>query len=237
MLQSLAIKLQTSKIRHSDSSLAVPKAVTSFFFLYIEFIYSSIHLQYSGRRNRSSVGTDIDAPMAAHSIAISGRSHSEIISDNSENDNIASDRSITSDNSNIRNFSDDNSAISSISSISLPSKQELTSESSKAEITTTQNITSDISYQQLNFFDNKSDSNSLEQSPCYPIIGSRTEDIGGSVGDADGNLTDVTYTNTVYYCKIHPDLGSTFLGEIELHCIEKEPDIHKAEILRILGLG
>jgi len=31
-----------------------------------------------------------------------------------------------------------------------------------------------------------------------------------------------------------PDLGSTFLSAIELHCREKEPDSHKAEIVRLL---
>jgi hypothetical protein len=74
---------------------------------------------------------------------------------------------------------------------------------------------------------------SFEQSPCYPIIGSRSNEIHGSVFDHHGNVIDddKTYTNTVYYCKLHPDLGSTFLTEIELHCREKEPDIHKAAIL------
>jgi DNA replicative helicase MCM subunit Mcm2 (Cdc46/Mcm family) len=100
-------------------------------------------------------------------------------------------------------------------------------------------IDSDKSYQQLNdFFDKKSDisDHSLEQSPCHLIIGSRTEEINGTVYDADENPTDATYTNIVYYCKLHAELGSTFLGEIELHCREKEPENHKAEILKALGL-
>ena len=57
---------------------------------------------------------------------------------------------------------------------------------------------------------------SIEESPCYPIIGFRPGEIS---------------IDTVYYCKLHPDLGSTFLAAIELHCRQKEPDIHKAEIL------
>jgi hypothetical protein len=61
---------------------------------------------------------------------------------------------------------------------------------------------------------------SFEESPCYPIIGSRPGEIS---------------TDTVYYCKIHPDrLGTTFLTAIENHCRD-EPDIHKAEILRLGG--
>jgi hypothetical protein len=63
------------------------------------------------------------------------------------------------------------------------------------------------------------DGHSIESSPCYPIIGSRPGEIS---------------TDTVYYCKLHPDnLGSTFLSAIENHCRDKEPDIHKAEILRL----
>jgi hypothetical protein len=59
---------------------------------------------------------------------------------------------------------------------------------------------------------------SIEESPCYDIIGSRPGEIS---------------TDTIYYCKLHPELGSIFLTEIELHCIQKEPDIHKSEILRL----
>jgi hypothetical protein len=60
------------------------------------------------------------------------------------------------------------------------------------------------------------DAHSFEESPCYPIIGSKPGEIP---------------TDTVYYCKLHPELGSTFLTAIEIHCREKEPDIHKAKIL------
>ena len=48
---------------------------------------------------------------------------------------------------------------------------------------------------------------SIEESPCYYIIGTRSGEIS---------------TDIVYYCKLHPDLGSTFLTEIEFHC-QKEP--------------
>jgi hypothetical protein len=66
------------------------------------------------------------------------------------------------------------------------------------------------------------DGHSLEQSPCYSIIGSKPGEIP---------------TNTVYYCKLHPDLPSTFINAIENHCRDKEPDIHKAEILRVLAIA
>jgi hypothetical protein len=57
---------------------------------------------------------------------------------------------------------------------------------------------------------------SLEESPCYPIIESKQ---------------DETEFETTYYCKLHPDLGSTFLTAIELHCRQKDPDSHKTAIL------
>ena len=46
-----------------------------------------------------------------------------------------------------------------------------------------------------NFFSNdiRLSGHSLEESPCYPIISSRTDEIS---------------TDTVYYCKLHPELGS-----------------------------
>jgi hypothetical protein len=56
---------------------------------------------------------------------------------------------------------------------------------------------------------------SFEESPCYPIIGIRS---------------DETSTIPVYYCESHPDLGSTFFTLIEIHC-QKEPGVHKAAIL------
>jgi hypothetical protein len=61
----------------------------------------------------------------------------------------------------------------------------------------------------------------LEQSPCFPIINSKPGEIP---------------TETIYYCKLHPDLGSVFLTEIELHCRQKEPEQHKAAILERVNL-
>ena len=76
------------------------------------------------------------------------------------------------------------------------------------------------------------DHHSIEESPCYHIIGSRTDEMPGNVVDDDGNVVDkMGYPNTVYYCKLHPDLGSVFLEEIEFHCRQKEPEHHKTAIL------
>jgi hypothetical protein len=55
---------------------------------------------------------------------------------------------------------------------------------------------------------------SLEQSPCYPIIGSKTE----------GNYI-------MYYCRIHPKVRNTNLESIEHHCRLSDLEQHKAEIL------
>jgi hypothetical protein len=59
------------------------------------------------------------------------------------------------------------------------------------------------------------DGHSLEESPAAPIIGSRPGEIPGDIA---------------YFCKVHPDLGSTHLTAIEIHC-QKELDVHKAAIL------
>jgi hypothetical protein len=59
---------------------------------------------------------------------------------------------------------------------------------------------------------------SVEESPCGPMIRTKPGD---------------TPTETIYYCKLHPDLGSIFLSQIEIHC-RKESDIHKSEIIRLL---
>ncbi len=76
--------------------------------------------------------------------------------------------------------------------------------------------------------------NSLEQSPCRPIIGSKCDEIHGDITDKDGNVIDrSSYINTVYYCKLHPEFTSPFLNAIESHCRENEPDIHRAEISRV----
>jgi hypothetical protein len=52
---------------------------------------------------------------------------------------------------------------------------------------------------------------SLDESPCELIIGD---------------------TGKLYYCKIHPKIKSPHLEVIEQHCKYKEPEKHKAEILR-----
>ncbi|MGA9153701.1 MAG: hypothetical protein WBZ36_24225, partial [Candidatus Nitrosopolaris sp.] len=65
-------------------------------------------------------------------------------------------------------------------------------------------------------------SHSVEESPCFHIITTKSGEIP---------------TETVYYCKLHPELGSTFLSQIELHCIQKEPEHHKAAILASLQEG
>lgn len=54
---------------------------------------------------------------------------------------------------------------------------------------------------------------SLQKSPCYPII------------DKRGNL---------YHCKIHQYMESPYLDVIEHHCKYKEPELHKAEIARLM---
>jgi hypothetical protein len=56
---------------------------------------------------------------------------------------------------------------------------------------------------------------SLEQSPCYPIIGSK------SGGD-----------HIIYYCKIHRKVENANLESIEHHCRFTDPDHHKAEIMK-----
>jgi hypothetical protein len=59
----------------------------------------------------------------------------------------------------------------------------------------------------------------LEQSLWYPIIGKKT--IGSN-------------EQVCYYCKIHPEVWNIYIESIEHHCKYKEPDKHKAEILRLL---
>jgi transcriptional regulator with XRE-family HTH domain len=70
-----------------------------------------------------------------------------------------------------------------------------------------------------NFFSNDKllSGHSIEQSVCYPIIGSKSE------GDY-----------TMYYCKIHPKIKNANLGSIEHHCRFSNPDQHKTEMLRVL---
>ena len=60
---------------------------------------------------------------------------------------------------------------------------------------------------------------SLEQSPCYPIIGTRNK-----------------YRVPFYYCKLHPDIENIHLESIEHHCKFSNPEFHKAEILKFLKI-
>jgi hypothetical protein len=64
------------------------------------------------------------------------------------------------------------------------------------------------------------ENHSIAESPCFPILNTKPGEIP---------------TQTVYYCELHPDLGSTFLSQIELHCRQKEPEHHKAAILAKRG--
>jgi hypothetical protein len=56
---------------------------------------------------------------------------------------------------------------------------------------------------------------SLEQSPCYPIIGCKYR-----------------RDYTIYYCKLHRKVENANLESIEHHCRFAEPDHHKAEIMK-----
>jgi hypothetical protein len=58
---------------------------------------------------------------------------------------------------------------------------------------------------------------SLEQSPCYPIIGMHNK-----------------YRVPFYYCKLHPKIENIYLESIEHHCKFSEPGLHKSEILKSL---
>src|SRR5438270_13261095 len=58
----------------------------------------------------------------------------------------------------------------------------------------------------------------VEQSPCYPII----------IVKDDG---------VVYCCKLHIEEGGygyTNMDAVERHCKTEDPELHKAEILRLL---
>jgi hypothetical protein len=57
-------------------------------------------------------------------------------------------------------------------------------------------------------------SHTLEQSPCKPIIVKKGK---------------------FYYCKLHPkEIKNIYLDTIEQHCKYQDPNLHKAEILRLL---
>jgi hypothetical protein len=58
---------------------------------------------------------------------------------------------------------------------------------------------------------------SLEQSPCYPIIGMHRE-----------------YPVPFYYCRLHPRVENIYLQSIEHHCKFSKPEVHKSELLKSL---
>ena len=57
---------------------------------------------------------------------------------------------------------------------------------------------------------------SLEQSPCYPIIG------------RDNN-------RVIFLQALHPEVKNVNLESVEHHCKYKDPDYHKSEILKLLS--
>jgi hypothetical protein len=56
---------------------------------------------------------------------------------------------------------------------------------------------------------------SLEQSPCYSIIGSKPQG-----------------KHIMYYCRIHTEFKNINLESIEHHCRLSDPDQHRAEIMK-----
>ena len=68
------------------------------------------------------------------------------------------------------------------------------------------NDVADLPYQPL-------PEHSLEQSPCYPIIGRNN--------------------NRSYFCRLHPEVKNVNLESVEHHCKYKDPAYHKSEILRL----
>jgi hypothetical protein len=57
---------------------------------------------------------------------------------------------------------------------------------------------------------------SLEQSPCYPIIG-------------------INHKRHTYYCKLHrKESENIHLESIEHHCKYKEPELHKNKIMQLI---
>ena len=59
---------------------------------------------------------------------------------------------------------------------------------------------------------------SLEQSPCYPIIGILNK-----------------YRMPFYYCKLHPVVENIYLQSVEHHCKFSKAEFHKSEILRFFA--
>jgi hypothetical protein len=70
-------------------------------------------------------------------------------------------------------------------------------------------------------------SHSLEQSPCYVVIGQ-------TKGRTDNDGSPHTL---YYYCNLHPNVKSVHISTIEHHCKYNRPELHKAEILRLLNLN
>jgi hypothetical protein len=62
----------------------------------------------------------------------------------------------------------------------------------------------------------------LEQSPCYLIIGKR------QISNNNPNILPL------YFCKLHPRFKNIYLESIEHHCKYKDPEKHKLLILRLL---
>jgi hypothetical protein len=70
------------------------------------------------------------------------------------------------------------------------------------------------------FYDNPSSPykslppHSLEESPCYPVIG-------------------MNHTRRMYYCKLHPkESENVNLESVEHHCKYKDPELHENEIIK-----
>jgi hypothetical protein len=55
----------------------------------------------------------------------------------------------------------------------------------------------------------------LDQSPCYPIIAER---------------------QGYFYCRLHPEIKSTYLESIEHHIKYKVPKGHESELLKLSKL-
>jgi hypothetical protein len=61
---------------------------------------------------------------------------------------------------------------------------------------------------------------SLEQSPCYPLIG----------------VKPAGERHVLYYCDMHQEFQNINLSSVEHHCLYKEPEYHKAEVLARLAV-
>lgn len=73
-------------------------------------------------------------------------------------------------------------------------------------------------------------SHSFEESPCHPIIGEAQSKINYKNDD------DLVVSPILYLCKLHPKVKSVHLSTIEHHCKYNDPELHKAEILRLLNI-